>query len=253
MHCLRPCSTSSSGTLGYCVRNQTETEMLPLLPPGCYCCHCCHPAATDGVAQSAIRGGGIELAAHTSDKGKLDVGADFGYLRQITFAISNSRVENNTATEGGGVWSAWPVRIHNCSIRGNTATRAVSVSDGVVVMRGVGVGRCCAGECCEGFSHAVVAELHVQPVCVHSVCSLCAPVNWLGGCPVHAVVCCAGWRCVPANTTGQRSCHRRHPHHLHSHRPQHSLYGRRTVLRQLQRGGQSPEQHDTQQGTEDCG
>jgi hypothetical protein len=52
----------------------------------------------------------------------------FGKLQNITFTIVNSTIQGNLAEEGGGVWSSWPVNIHNCSIVGNTALRVVSIT-----------------------------------------------------------------------------------------------------------------------------
>lgn len=79
--------------------------------------------------QQVTRGGGILFATlrHTAESGRADVAADYGTLRRISFSVKNTVIDGNTADEGGGMWSGWPVQVHNCSISNNTAVAAVSV------------------------------------------------------------------------------------------------------------------------------
>lgn len=73
----------------------------------------------------SVLGGGIQLQGPTVDTA--DPSNQHGFLQSLTIFISNTTIEGNIAAEGGGIWSAWPVQINNCTIRNNTAILAVSI------------------------------------------------------------------------------------------------------------------------------
>jgi len=48
-----------------------------------------------------------------------------GLLEKLTVNIMNTVIQGNQADEGGGLWSAWPTNIINCTIQNNKASLAV--------------------------------------------------------------------------------------------------------------------------------
>lgn len=73
-----------------------------------------------------LQGGGLLLQAPPRDSS--DPPAQHGFLQQLNILITDTVIEGNVAAEGGGLWSAWPFQMSNCTIRNNTAIAAVSVS-----------------------------------------------------------------------------------------------------------------------------
>jgi hypothetical protein len=77
-----------------------------------------------GAAQPFLLGGGVLIQGPAQDSS--DPSSQHGFLQMLDIHVSNSIIEGNAAAEGGGLWSAWPLRISNCSIWHNLATHAVS-------------------------------------------------------------------------------------------------------------------------------
>lgn len=79
-------------------------------------------------SQAPPKGGGIAIQGPTDDRA--DGSSDRGFLEFLNISISNSMIEGNVASEGGGVWSAWPMLVINTRVWGNTAQNAVSINKG---------------------------------------------------------------------------------------------------------------------------
>ena len=88
-------------------------EVLSLL-------HCTHLLQALGNLQ--LQGGGLKFTAPIDDSAN----GQHGYLTSVSIAISNTVIAGNVAAEGGGVWSAWPFVMNNCSITDNVAAQSVS-------------------------------------------------------------------------------------------------------------------------------
>jgi hypothetical protein len=78
-----------------------------------------------GITQLSLLGGGVLIQGPAQDS--LDPAAQHGFLQKLSIHISSSVIAGNAAAEGGGLWSAWPLKMTNCSITSNLATHAVSI------------------------------------------------------------------------------------------------------------------------------
>jgi hypothetical protein len=74
--------------------------------------------------QLSLLGGGVLIQGPAQDSS--DPSAQHGFLQKLSIHVSSSVIAGNAAAEGGGLWSAWPVQMTNCTITGNLATHAVS-------------------------------------------------------------------------------------------------------------------------------
>jgi hypothetical protein len=74
----------------------------------------------------SLRGGGMFLQA--PDKDSVDQPGQHGFLQQLSIVIQDTVIDGNVAAEGGGLWSAWPVQLNNCTIRNNKALAAVGMA-----------------------------------------------------------------------------------------------------------------------------
>lgn len=79
-------------------------------------------------SQPPLQGGGIALEAPPEDRP--DGGGARGFLQNLEMVINNTLLEGNQAVEGGGLWSAWPMRVINCTIRNNIAKESVRSTAG---------------------------------------------------------------------------------------------------------------------------
>ena len=77
-----------------------------------------------GVAASRLQGGGLYFAPTDNDNPD---DADFTYMKRLLVKVHDVQFINNSAAEGGGLWSLWPMNVTRCSFIGNIATRAVSL------------------------------------------------------------------------------------------------------------------------------
>lgn len=86
---------------------------------------CDHRVLSNAVlcSQPPLQGGGIALEAPPEDRP--DGGGARGFLQNLEVVISNTLLEGNVAVEGGGLWSAWPMHVINCTIRNNRAEASV--------------------------------------------------------------------------------------------------------------------------------
>eukprot|EP00775_Hariotina_reticulata_P003871 gene3871-4126_t len=88
------------------------------------------PAAA-GRNKWLVRGGGVYLMAPAEDRaGSTNTR---GFLEKLTIDIVETVIEGNKAVEGGGLWSAWPTNITNCTIQNNAA----SLAGGGIFLRGL--------------------------------------------------------------------------------------------------------------------
>jgi hypothetical protein len=71
-----------------------------------------------------LQGGGVCIQGPAADSAD-DPMSQHGFLQQLSITLSNTSVEGNLAAEGGGLWTAWPMIVENCSFANNTAVVSV--------------------------------------------------------------------------------------------------------------------------------
>jgi hypothetical protein len=74
-----------------------------------------------------LQGGGLCIQGPASDSTD-DPMSQHGFLQKLSITMTRTRVDGNMAAEGGGLWTAWPMIIEDCSFRNNHAVVSVSVS-----------------------------------------------------------------------------------------------------------------------------
>jgi hypothetical protein len=69
-----------------------------------------------------LQGGGILFLPV-----EIDQSTDPTDLRNVTIFLENVTLRNNTAAEGAGLYTNWPVTVKDCTFEANNATWAVSI------------------------------------------------------------------------------------------------------------------------------
>lgn len=73
-----------------------------------------------------LQGGGLCIQGPASDSTD-DPMSQHGFLQKLSITMTRTQVDGNMAAEGGGLWTAWPMIIEDCSFRNNHAVVSVSV------------------------------------------------------------------------------------------------------------------------------
>jgi hypothetical protein len=72
-----------------------------------------------------LQGGGVCIQGPAADSSD-DPMSQHGFLQKLDIKMTDTHVEGNVAAEGGGLWTAWPMIIENCTFHNNHAVVSVS-------------------------------------------------------------------------------------------------------------------------------
>jgi hypothetical protein len=89
---------------------------------------------TKGEGINQLQGGGL-LILPVEDK---DQEAEPSDLRNLIISVKNTSFVNNTAAEGAGIYTNWPMNVTNCTFAANNATRAVRGGEEQLVLSAAG-------------------------------------------------------------------------------------------------------------------
>lgn len=73
-----------------------------------------------------LQGGGVCLQGPSADSAD-DPTSQHGFLQKLSITMTQTTIEGNRAAEGGGLWTAWPMIIEECTLKKNHAVVSVSV------------------------------------------------------------------------------------------------------------------------------
>ncbi|WIA36113.1 hypothetical protein OEZ86_007463 [Tetradesmus obliquus] len=123
---LRNALSPAAPTVGGLVLGGFDSPVGDNMPVDISNCHFVGNRPADmseqGAAQLSLLGGGIQIQGPAQDTS--DPAAQHGFLQRLDIHIKDCAIEGNAAAEGGGLWSAWPLRLSNVSISSNSATHA---------------------------------------------------------------------------------------------------------------------------------
>jgi len=74
-----------------------------------------------------LQGGGVCLQGPAADSAD-DPMSQHGFLQKLSITMTRTTIEGNHAAEGGGLWTAWPMIIEECSFKNNHAVVSVRTS-----------------------------------------------------------------------------------------------------------------------------